>query len=280
MSRRATPHWLLVGAAPHAYVCCGRAILAYSADSGLRAQSRSKAASSAPRIDLRPSSYPAKRSDIRCSCRPSRTQSAPERFRIRRVFSASRHLDATIKLEVLGGRLSGCHFSRPESSSRQDAGRESNAPAAPMRIRTTYEHSTANVKSDSPTGGEESSRVQAAGRSSHRIHGRDDGHVSDVRGLEGVIDDESGSPGRRAMDGASFRTGDRCTGVALGQSWNSRNPPRLCRSPALIWRSNSTYLRNEPASLRNPPNPVPRELCASFYPPIRSSQKQLRDSHH
>ena len=65
-------------------------------------------------------------------------------------------------------------------------------PAAPLRIRTTYEHSAASVKSDSPD-----PQAEDIERSYSRLEGQvieftlgTDGHVSDVHGLEGVIDDD------------------------------------------------------------------------------------------
>jgi hypothetical protein len=175
--------------------------------------------------------------------------------------------DATIKLEVLGVASS--------------PGAETNRFSGPMRIRTTYEHSAASVKSDSPD--PESENIEQTYK---RLEGQAveftvglDGHVSDVRGLDGVIDDDRvRQAAEQWMEQVSGTAGAPQT-VTLGQNWNSAQPATSMPLAGMTWRSNSSYLRNEPCRPGDPNAPaVPEELCAVIL--TRQSvlpQKQPRD---
>ena len=175
--------------------------------------------------------------------------------------------DATIKLEVLDVAFT--------------QGAETNPLAGPWRIRTTYEHSAASVKSDSPD--PEGENVEQTYK---RLEGHAveftlamDGHVSDVRGLDGVIDDDRvRQAAQQWMEQVSGPAGAPQS-VALGQSWNSAQPATSMPLVGMIWRSNSAYLRNEPCRPGDPDAAaIPDELCAVIL--TRQSvlpQKQPRD---
>jgi hypothetical protein len=175
--------------------------------------------------------------------------------------------DATIKLEVLDVAFT--------------QGAETNPLTGPARIRTTYEHSAASVKSDSPDPeGEniEQTYKRLEGQAVEFTVGAD-GHVSDVRGLDGVIDDDRvRQAAEQWMEQVSGPAGAPQT-VALGQSWNSVQSATSMPLAGMTWRANSSYLRNEPCRPGDPNAPaIPDELCAvilthqSVLP-----QKQLRD---
>jgi hypothetical protein len=100
---------------------------------------------------------------------------------------------ATIKLEVLATPNPPAASSPPSKpAENKKTGADSTGPSIPLTIRTTYEHSAANVKSDSPD-----PQAEDIEQSYKRLEGQvieftigTDGHVSDVHGLEGIIDDD------------------------------------------------------------------------------------------
>jgi len=189
---------------------------------------------------------------------------------------------ATIKLEVLATPnppAASSTASKPAENKK--AGSGSAAPSIPLRIRTTYEHSAATVKSDSPD-----PQADDIERSYSRLEGQvieftlgTDGHVSDVHGLEGIIDDDKVRQAAEQWVAQVSGPTVAAAGVALGQSWNSAQPAQSMPLAGLVWRSNSTYVRNEscrPAEA--PPSPGVGELCAVIL--TRQSidpRKQLRD---
>jgi len=259
------------------------AILAYSANSGLRAQSRSKAASSTPRIDLRPKLVPGEvlryQVQLQTVTDTKRTGAVSDPQGPSRLAVT---WDATIKLEVLGETgFPAATSLAPKAPRGKMPGAESNAPAASMRIHTTYEHSTANVKSDSPDpeGEEVEQRYKRLEGQAIEFTVSTDGHVSDVRGLEGVIDDDRVRQAAEQWMAQVSGPAIAVQGVALGQSWNSAQPATSMPLAGMIWRSNSTYLRNEPCQPAEPTESGSSgELCAVIL--TRQSvlpQKQLRD---
>jgi hypothetical protein len=150
-----------------------------------------------------------------------------------------------------------------------------------MRIRTTYEHSAASVKSDSPD-----PQAEDIERRYSRLQGQvieftvgTDGHVSDVHGLEGVIDDDQVRKAAEEWMAQVSLPAIAAEGVAVGQTWNSAQPANSMPLAGMIWRSNSSYLRNEscrPAD--STPSASSGELCAVIL--TRESvlpRKQLRD---
>jgi hypothetical protein len=187
--------------------------------------------------------------------------------------------DATVKLEVLG------ELTQPPTAPpapKPAPGKSDGAPAAlpaPLRIRTTYEHSAASVKSDSPDPQAEEIEQRYA-----RLEGAAveftigaDGHVSDVRGLDNVLENDQV---RQAAEQWMLQVSSPAMapgGVAIGQSWNSAQPAVSMPLAEMVWRSTSTYLRNEscrPADV----SPPSKESCAVIL--ARQSvlpRKQLHD---
>jgi hypothetical protein len=242
-------------------------MLAFSLGPPLWAQSRSKVPPSPP-IDLRPKLVPGQvlryRIQLQTITDTKRSGALSDPQGPSRLAVT---WDATIKLEVLGVAFS--------------QGAETNPLAGPWRIRTTYEHSAASVKSDSPD--PESENIEQTYK---RLEGQTveftvgvDGHVSDVRGLDGIIDDDRvRQAAEQWMEQVSGPAGAPQT-VGLGQSWNSAQPATSMPLAGMTWRSNSSYVRNEPCRPGDPNAPaVPDELCAVIL--TRQSVlplKQLRD---
>ena len=243
------------------------AVLPYSANAASENQSPSKTKSST-RIDLRPKLVPGQ--VLRYQVELQTVTNTKSSGAVSDPQGPSRLAvtwDATIRLEVLGVAFT--------------PGAETNPLAGPMRIRTTYEHSVASVKSDSPD-----PQAEDIEQKYKRLEGQvieftvgNDGHVADVRGLEGVIDDDqvrkAAEQWMAQVSGPAFAA----DGVAIGQTWNSAQPADSMPISGMIWRSNSTYLRNEPC---RPAEPAPAdssgEMCAVIL--TRQSilpRKQLRD---
>jgi hypothetical protein len=151
-----------------------------------------------------------------------------------------------------------------------------------MRIRTTYERSVATVQSDSPDPEAEDTEQRYA-----RLQGAvieftigTDGHVSDVHGLETVLDNEQVRQAAEQWMAQVTAPALSRQGVALGQTWNSAQPANSMPLAGMIWRSVSTYLRNESCRPADPAAASPsQELCAVIL--TRQSvlpRKQVRDT--
>jgi hypothetical protein len=255
------------------------AILAYSA--GSYSQTPPAAKAPAQRIDLRPRLVPGEvllyQVQLQTVTDTKRTGAISDP---QGPSQLSVTWGATLKLEVLPVANSPAAIPpapKPAANKKADP----TAQSTPLRIRTTYEHSAANVKSDSPD-----PQADDIEQTYKRLEGQvieftlgAGGHVSDVHGLEGIIDDDKVRQAAEQwvaqVSGPAVGVG----GVALGQSWNSAQPAESMPLAGLIWHSNSTYVRNE--SCRPAESPAPAdagERCAVIL--TRQSvdpRKQLRD---
>jgi hypothetical protein len=146
--------------------------------------------------------------------------------------------DATVRLEVSSVAAPG-----------------SSAPArsadGSMLLRITYESSQATVRSDTPdprSDDIERQYAQLAGRSLEFTLAPG-GQVSDIHGLEGVLTDEKARAAvQQWIVQFSAASAVPAGGVVPGQTWNSTQPADVPLA-GLSWRTDSTYLRNEPCAL-------------------------------
>ena len=95
-----------------------------------------------------------------------------------------------------------------------------------------------------------------------------DGRISDVKGLEDIV---SGQDAVKAaaqwMTQFSSGTAMPSAGIAPGEKWSSDEPASSLPLSGHVWRTDSTYLRNEPcrpATLAGaaPPSTSDGETCA------------------
>jgi hypothetical protein len=124
-----------------------------------------------------------------------------------------------------------------------------------IQLRTTYEKSTASVRSDTfdPAASETSEQY-------HRLEGKvveftldANGKVKYVAGLEGISDSEKAAQSAREwIAQLSASAGAPPGGVSVGQTWSSDQPADSLPIAGLVWRTDSQYLRNESC---HPPNP-------------------------
>ena len=129
------------------------------------------------------------------------------------------------------------------------------ATVGEVRLRTTYEKSTASVHSDSFDPGADDTRAQYQNLEGKVIEFvlAAGGRVKSVSGLEGLVDDEKAAQSARQwVDQFSATVGAPPGGVVPGQTWSTTQPANSLPLAGLAWRSNAEYLRNEPC---HPPNP-------------------------
>lgn len=251
---------------------------------GLAAPQSAPKPSAAPHVDLRPKLVPGEvlvyqiQLQTITDTKPTGAVSDPEGpSRLAVTW------DATVKLEVLGelaqtpaappppapkpatGKADGGQAARRSVPQATPVAAPPGVPlAAPLRIRTTYEHSAASVKSDSPDPQSDEIEAQYAqldGRAIEFTVGTD-GHVSEVHGLDNVFENDQV---RQAAEQWMLQVSSPAMvpgGVAIGQSWNSAQPAVSMPLAEMVWRSNSTYLRNESCRPTDTSAAASKESCA------------------
>jgi hypothetical protein len=118
-----------------------------------------------------------------------------------------------------------------------------------IRLRTTYEKSAATVSTDSfdPAATETTDQYRKLEGKVVEFTLDPVGKVKSVAGLEGIVDTEKASQSARDwISQLSASAGAPPGGVMIGQTWISEQPADSLPIAGLIWRTNSTYLRNEP----------------------------------
>jgi hypothetical protein len=138
-----------------------------------------------------------------------------------------------------------------------------------FRLRTTYEKSTASLRSDTfdPAAAETSDQY-------HKLEGKaieftldGDGKVKSVAGLEGIAGSEKAAQSAREwIAQLSASAGAPPGGVSVGQTWASEQPAGSLPLAGLIWRTDSEYLRNEPCHPPNPDVPAAADFAANSQP--------------
>jgi hypothetical protein len=129
-----------------------------------------------------------------------------------------------------------------------------------IRLRTTYEKSTATVRSDTFDPAATETQEQY-----HKLEGKvveftldADGKVKSVTGIEGIVDSEKAAKSAREwVAQLSASAGAPPGGVSVGQMWSSEQPADSLPIAGLVWRTDSEYLRNESCHPPNPDVPTP-----------------------
>ena len=124
-----------------------------------------------------------------------------------------------------------------------------------IRLRTTYENSTAHVTSDTFDPAAAATEEQYRKLQGKVVEFTLDatGKVILVAGLEDIVDGEKAAQAAREwiaqLDAGS---GSPAGGVTVGQTWSSEQAASSLPVSGLVWRTESEYLRNETC---HPPNP-------------------------
>jgi hypothetical protein len=154
--------------------------------------------------------------------------------------------DATIRLEVL-----------PAEASAPDG----------ARLRTTYEKSTAKVRSDTfdPAAAATQEQYQKLEGKVVEFTLDAGGKVIAVSGLAAIVDGEKAVQAAREWI-AQLDAGSRAPagGLAVGQTWSFEQPAASLPVAGMVWRTESQYLRNEVCRPPNPEGaPVPSDAESS-----------------
>ena len=118
-----------------------------------------------------------------------------------------------------------------------------------LRLRATYEKATASSHADAYD-----PAVPSPDDSYNRLEGHaieftiePGGAITDFKGLEDIFPNRSeADPILSWAKGLSSGAGAPGKGIVIGQKWSSERPLAGVPLSDLIWRSDSTYLRNEP----------------------------------
>ena len=142
-----------------------------------------------------------------------------------------------------------------------------NAAPGPMRLRATYEKSSATAESDAydPTSASLADQYNRLEGRSMELTVEPDGKIVDIKGLEDMLSNPSAAQTVRTwMAGLSSSAGFPPQGIEIGQKWSREQPLTGVPLDRLFWRTEATYLRNEiclenipPGDSKTPPGPAP-----------------------
>ena len=137
-----------------------------------------------------------------------------------------------------------------------------------IRLRTTYEKSSANVSSDSfdPTAAETQEQYQKLEGKVVEFTLDAAGKVKSVSGLEGIADGEKAAlAARQWLAQLDASAGAPSGGVTVGRTWSFEQPADTLPIAGMVWRTDTQYVRNEPCHPPNPdlPPPAPADVPAA-----------------
>lgn len=173
--------------------------------------------------------------------------------------------DATIRIEVLPPAGAAPAATAGAKSAAASAGKSLTASALPaggLRLRTTYEKSTASVRADTFDPTAEVTQEQYKKLEGKVVEFTLDaaGNVKSVSGLEGIVEGAKATEAARDwINHLDASSGAPPGGVTIGETWTSDQPAASLPIADLVWRTDSQYMRNEPC---RPPNP---DLPASSF---------------
>lgn len=131
----------------------------------------------------------------------------------------------------------------------------SNGAPGPLRLRATYEKSSALSESDAydPTSASAVDQLNRLEGHSMEFTIAPGGQLTDVRGLDEMFSNPSAAQTVRSwMAGLSSSTSFPPAGIAIGQKWSRELPLTGIPLAGLFWRTEATYLRNELCPENNP----------------------------
>ena len=136
--------------------------------------------------------------------------------------------------------------------------------AGQVRFRATYEKAQAKSESDAFNPNAVPLEDQYARLEGHSLDFtlQPNGQLADLSGLEDIFSNRSQTdPILSWVQTLSTGTRFPREGISIGQKWNNERP--LTGSPlsGLIWRTESTYLRNDPCGMPNGAGTQPRSTA-------------------
>ncbi|HEY6905451.1 MAG TPA: hypothetical protein VI216_14190 [Candidatus Acidoferrales bacterium] len=142
-------------------------------------------------------------------------------------------------------------------------------PSTPggMHIRATFEKSSASSESDAldPSTSSLASRYARMEGRSVEFTLAPDGQLTGFKGLKEIFAESSGAqPIISWLSALSPNAGMPTNGVRTGEKWKSQHPLQGQPLSDLLWRTESTYLRNEPCD-------SPATLARKSNQPVKSA---------
>lgn len=127
-----------------------------------------------------------------------------------------------------------------------------NGTPGAARLRATYEKASASTETDAYDPAAASLDAQY-----NNLQGRfveftieSDGKISHVAGLDEAVSNPSAAAAMRAwINGFSPSANLPAEGIAIGQKWSAERPLENTPLANLLWRTSSSYLRDEPCQL-------------------------------
>ena len=144
-----------------------------------------------------------------------------------------------------------------------------------VHLRATYERSSATNESDAYD-----EQADAIVEQFRKLEGHSleftldgDGRISDLHGLDAVLQDPSAIANTRGwLSNISSGAGVPKTGIAIGEKWHSEEPLAGAPLKGTVWRADSTYLRNEPCHAEGSSTQPADVLTA---PPAASNSSEM-----
>ena len=173
-------------------------------------------------------------------------------------------------LEVQAAASGPASSSEPKAARPANRAPATNAVSAPMRIRATYEKSSATSESDAydPTSASLADQYNRLEGRSMEFTLEPDGRIVDIKGLEDMLSNPSAAQTVRTwMAGLSSSAGFPQQGIEIGQKWSREQPLTGVPLDRLFWHTEADYLRNEVC----PENiPLSSETTAAPTPEVAS----------
>jgi hypothetical protein len=150
-----------------------------------------------------------------------------------------------------------------------------------VRLRTTYEKAAATTRGDTfdPALADIEERYRRLeGRSIEFTLGAD-GRMQEVAGLREILGDaQAAAAAQNWLSLVTFSASLPHEGIRAGQKWTSEHPIPSAPLAGLVWRTTSTYLRDEPCRSGAPENEAAGEPCAVVLTQFEIAQpRALRD---
>jgi hypothetical protein len=124
-----------------------------------------------------------------------------------------------------------------------------------IRLRTTYEKSTASVRSDTfdPAAAETQEQYEKLTGKTVEFTLDAGGKVISVSGLDGIVEGEKAAEAARDwIARLNASSGAPAGGITTGQKWSSEEDAKSLPIAGMVWRTESEYMRDEAC---HPPNP-------------------------
>jgi len=127
-----------------------------------------------------------------------------------------------------------------------------NGVAGAARLRATYEKASASTETDAydPAAASLDAQYNNLQGRSVEFTIESDGKISHIAGIDEVVSNPSAAAAVRAwINGFSPSANLPPEGITIGQKWSAERPLENTPLANLLWRTSSSYLRDEPCQL-------------------------------